>query len=256
LPTGKKPATYVPGERRYTSFRVSKAPVHVPSVFGHGNTFKDWGMLGNDRFGDCVFAGSAHEQELIANLAAGGVTGQMVTPFSEKSVLSDYSAVTGFNLATGENDNGTNVHEALDYRIKTGLLDANGKRHKIAAYVALEPGNLEHLREALFIFSAVGIGFEVPISAQEQYARNEVWSIVPGAEVEGGHYVPLVGVPAVGNLACVTWGRRQVMTDSFYKMYCDEAYCYITREELQAKSKTNWGGFSWKDLEEDLKIVV
>lgn len=251
---GKADAEYRPSDRLFTDFRIAhEASLTVPSVFGHGNSFSNWGMLGNDKWGDCVFAGSAHEVELLTNLASpGAIIGNLVTPFDEKSVLSDYAAVTGFEY-TEETDRGTNVHDALDYRVKTGIVDANGKRHKIAAYVALEPGNLEHLRHALFIFEAVGIGFQVPRSAEEQFGRSQVWQVVPGeSEIVGGHYVPLVGVPAVGNLACVTWAKRQVMTDAFFTKYCDEAYAYITEDELNRKSQTNWGGYNWAALKEDL----
>ncbi len=256
LKFGKTPAAPKNTDRLFSDYRVSTTTITVPSTFGHGNTYKDWGMLGNDQYGDCVFAGSAHEVMLLTNLAAGGVTGQVVTPFTDQSVLSDYAAVTGFNPATGEGDNGTNVHEALDYRRNTGLLDANGKRHKIAAYVSLEPGNLKMLREALYIFEAVGIGFEVPAYAETEFAEGRIWSVrKTNAEIVGGHYVPLVGVPAVGDLSCVTWGRRQVMSDTFFTKYCDEAYAYITLEELNKRTQKNWGGFDWKALTEDLKIV-
>lgn len=213
-------------------------------------------MNGNDEWGDCVFAGAAHETELLTNLAAGGITGQKVVTIGAKESLSDYAAVTGFNY-TPETDQGTNVHEALEYRIKTGILDSTGKRHKIAAFVSLEPGNLEHIRHALYIFEAVGIGFQVPRSAETQFQSNQVWQVVPGEpEIVGGHYVNLTGVPAVGNLACITWAKRQVMTDAFFTKYCDEAYAYITEEELNRKTQTNWGGFDWTSLKESLQTAA
>jgi hypothetical protein len=253
---GKLPARYLASDRLFTSFRNASTPVTVPAVFGHGNTFADWGMNGNDQWGDCVFAGGAHETELINNLSHGGVTGQEVIKVTTENSLSDYSAVTGFKF-TEATDRGTDVHNALDYRLKTGLVDSTGKRHKIAAYVALEVGNMQHLHEAIFLFSAVGIGFEVPSYAQEQFSANQVWSVqAKNAQIEGGHYVPLVGVPAVGNLAAITWGRRQVMTDAFYQQYCDEAWAFLTLEDLNAKTQKSWGGYGWKELSEDLKIVV
>lgn len=255
---GKADAEYRASDPLFTSFRLSSqsTSVVVPSVFGHGNSFQNWGMLGNDEWGDCVWAGAAHETELLSNLAAGGVTERQIVSFGTKEVLSDYKAVTGFNF-TAETDNGTNVHDALEYRIKTGILDSTGRRHKIVAFVALEPGNLEHLRHALYIFEAVGIGFQVPRSAEEQFRNNQVWQVTPGnPEIVGGHYVPLVGVPAVGNLACVTWAKRQVMTDAFFTKYCDEAYAYITEEELNRKTQANWGGFNWASLKESLQTAA
>ena len=229
--------------------------INVPNVFGHGNTFANWGLNGNDKFGCCVEAGGAHETELINNLAAGGVTGKEVVKITTENTLSDYAAITGFNPATGENDNGTEVRAALEYRVKTGLIDSTGKRHKIGAFVFIEPGSIQHLIEAIFIFDAVGIGIKFPGSAMEQFNNGQPWSVVPGSNIEGGHYVPLVGKPAQGDLACITWGKRQVLTEAFYKEYCDEAWAYVTPESLNTKTLRNWGGFNWNQLQEDLQNV-
>jgi hypothetical protein len=254
LKTGKKPARYLKSTKRFCDYRLSTSPVTVPSIFGHGNSFSEWGMLGNDKWGDCVFAGAGHETELLANLANGGVTGQEVVKVTEANALSDYAAVTGFNY-TEATDKGTDVQEALEYRVKTGIVDANGNRHKIAAFVSIEPGNFQHILEAAYIFDAVGIGIQFPESAMDQFNEGKVWSVVKGAQIDGGHYIPVVGCPATGNLAFVTWAKRWVMTDAFFSEYCDEAYAYITEESLNAKTQKNWGGYDWAQLQADLKIV-
>lgn len=252
---GKKPAVYRPKDFRFTEYRNASTPVQIPSVFGHGNAFGDWGMLGNDQWGDCVFAGSDHETMLLNQLAAGGTPGLNVVTFTSDNALGDYGAVTGFTPTDPNTDQGTDVGQALSYRLKTGVLDSTGKRHKIAAYVSIEPGNLQHLIEALYIFEAVGIGINFPGSAMDQFNAGQVWSVVPGAAIDGGHYVPLVGVPAVGNLACVTWGKTQVLTDEFFSTYCDEAYGIISLEALQARSETNFAGFDWQQLIADAGLV-
>lgn len=246
---GKKEARYVRGDLQFSDFRVASSPITVPSIFGHGNTFSDWGMLGNDQYGDCVWAGAAHETMNFANLGAGGRTGQQVVTFTPQGVLSDYSAVTGFKEGDPNSDQGTDVHQALDYRKNTGVIDSAGNRHKIAAYVAIEPGNLQHIHEALYLFDAVGIGFEVPQSAMDQYNENKIWQVVSGSSIDGGHYVPLTGVPHIGNLACITWGRRQVMTNQFFQTYCDEAYGIISHETLNSKTGKTYEGFDWQQLQ-------
>src|SRR4051794_34526841 len=63
-----------------------------PKDFGHEDLVPGpWQTLGNDRFGDCVLAGAAHETMLWN--AAGGKT----VAFDDGHVLRDYSAITGFN---------------------------------------------------------------------------------------------------------------------------------------------------------------
>lgn len=254
LKTGRIRSKPDPRDLQFEDY-AKDSTVVVPPVFGHGKSFSDWGMLGNDEYGDCVFAGGGHETMLIDNLASPGAkTGFEAVKFTPENALDDYGAVTGFNPKTGEGDNGTEPRAALQYRVKTGLVDASGKRHKIAAYVAV-PLKISTILEATFIFDAVGIGFEFPGPAMEQFNKGEPWSVVEGAKIEGGHYVPIVGRPAAGELAVITWAKRQVMSEAFFSKYVDEAWAFITEESLNAKTQENWGGFDWATLEADLKTV-
>ena len=123
---------------------------------------------------------------------------------------------------------GDSVRQALKYRQNTGLIDAAGKRHKIGAYLALEPGNVDHLLEALYLFGVVGIGMQFPASAMDQFDAGKPWSVVAGTQIDGGHYVPFVAKRA--NFDCVTWGRLQQMTAQFYTKYCDEAWAILSPE--------------------------
>jgi hypothetical protein len=259
---GKKKARFVESDKFFATYRnpTSAGTLDIPSVFGHGNTFTDWGMNGNDLWGDCVWAGGGHETELINNLADGGKVGVEPIVITADNSLSDYAASTGFNINAGPSgnnptDQGTDVHDALNYRQTTGLVDSVGNRHKIAAYVALEVGNYQHLLEAAWIFDFVGIGINFPESAMTQFNNGQPWSVVPGATISGGHYIPIVGVPTPGMLAIVTWGKRQLMTEGFFKKYCDEAYAMITLDSLNSKTNENYGGFNWTQLQADLKIV-
>jgi hypothetical protein len=213
-------------------------------------------MLGNDQYGDCVFAGGDHETMLIDNLASGGKTGYEAVKFKAINALEDYGVVTGFNPKTGAGDNGTDPRDSFKYRQKTGLVDASGKRHKIAAYVAIPVSSIKKVLEGVFIFDAVGIGFEFPGSAMEQFNNGEKWDVVEGAQIEGGHYVPIVGKPDTGpDLAIITWGKRQVMSEEFFSKYTVEAWGFITEESLNAKTQKNWGGFNWTELQKDLSQV-
>jgi hypothetical protein len=228
LKLGKQPASPRPTDFKFSQFTAGISLPHVPSRFGHGRAYPDWKMLGNDRYGDCVWAGAAHEHMLLNK-----VVQHHDVLFDDQSVLGDYSAVTGFDPSDPSTDRGTNVHDALSYRRKTGIADANGIRHQIGAYVALDPKNWDHLEQAAYIFGAVGIGFEFPDTAMAQFNNGEVWDVVPGAKIEGGHYVPVVGsVDSPNQATAITWGRRQPFTRAFYETYNDESWVYITPEEL------------------------
>ena len=263
LKLGKRPATYDPRDLRYAAFRSTLPVPTPPAVFGHGNDFvgEGWLMLGNgpddtvhpgfEGCGDCAWAGPAHEtMELCQN------AGRPVPKFTGKSVVEEYSAYCGYDPETGANDEGSDVRDVLSWRRKKGIKDAAGQTHKIGVYVALEPGNLQDILEACWLFEAVGIGFEVPDSAMEQFADGKPWSVAHGSQIDGGHYVPIVGRPQAGYLACVTWARRQLMTEAFFKKFCDEAWCYVSGEAINAKTGKSYEHFGAAELEEYLRAVA
>lgn len=208
----------------------------APAVFGHDNAIKLWGMLGNDQYGDCVFAGAGHET-MLWNQTAG-----KTVPFTTKATLSDYSAVTGFDPSDPNSDQGTDMEEAAKYRRKTGVIDGNGKRHTVDAYLEL-PGvsargansasMLTALASVAYVFGAVGVGIEFPGSAMDQFNAGQPWDVVKGSSIEGGHYVPLIGRKANGNFEVVTWGQVQEVTPAFLLKYVDEAVVYVSLEALQ-----------------------
>jgi hypothetical protein len=225
---GKQPAAPLSTDFKFADFAATIDLPSVPSRFGHGTAFADWKMLGNDQYGDCVWAGAAHEHMLLNKVVQG-----VEVPFDDNAVLGDYAAATGFNPTDPSTDKGTNVHDALDYRRKTGIADANGTRHQIGAYVSLDPKNWEHLRQAAYIFGACGIGFRFPNSAWAQFNSGKPWDVVANdGGNDGGHYVPVMGAPSADKVAVVTWARRQEMTKAFYEKYNDESWVYITPEEL------------------------
>jgi hypothetical protein len=243
LKLGKMPAAPRPTDFKFSEFAAGITLPTVPSRFGHGSAYSDWGMLGNDRYGDCVWAGAAHEHMLINKVVHGIDVG-----FDDASVLGDYSAVTGFDPNDPQTDGGTDVHVALSYRRKTGIADATGKRHQIGAYVSLDPKSWQHLEQAAYIFGAVGIGIEFPSSAMDQFNAGQPWDVVPGARNEGGHYVPTVGsLHAADQVTVLTWGKHQVMTQAFYEKYNDEAWVYVTNEELRSNG-TGLHGFDVEKL--------
>jgi hypothetical protein len=243
LKLGKSPARALDTDFKFAELAATIQLPSVPSRFGHGTAYSDWGMLGNDQYGDCVWAGAAHEHMLL-NKVVNGID----VPFDETAVLGDYSAVTGFDPNDPSTDGGTDVHTALSYRRKTGIADSNGTRHQIGAYVSLDPKSWEHLEQATYIFGAVGIGIEFPSSAMDQFNNGEPWDVVEGATIEGGHYVPTVGsLQAAGEVSVLTWGKRQVLTQAFYEQYNDEAWTYVTPEQLR-EDGTGLHGFDVEKL--------
>jgi len=256
LKLGKLPAAPRPTDLKFAKYRTDLLP-EPPATFGfdHAVAPTDWGMLGNDAYGDCVWAGAAHEHMLLTATQNTQRPSPTTARFTDTSVLRAYADVTGFDPVTGANDNGTNVHDAMSYRKNTGILDANGRRHKIGAYLSLTPGDMTELAEALYLFECVGIGFEFPQSAMDQFNSGQRWAVVPGGSpIEGGHYVPVVSKQNTFSVKVITWGRLQTMTQPFYKKYCDEAWCFVAPDALNDRGLTA-RGFDVATLNADLAAL-
>jgi hypothetical protein len=219
-------------------------------AFGHGDLFQDgnksgaWGMLGNDRAGDCFFAGADHETMLFNKLR------RRILGFNDRVALEDYRDVTGYNIITGENDEGTYVRDGMSYRRKTGLIDIYGARHKIDAYIQIDAKDWDTMIKAVWTFGVVGIGFEFPDkTAWSEFDAGKPWSLTTQANPNEGHYVPIVGSKSPAYRAtCITWGKRQEMTREFYEAYNDEAWVPLSHEAMLA-SGFNTRHINWQTLQ-------
>ncbi len=217
-----------------------------PARFGHEDLVPIWQMLANDQYGDCVWAGAAHETMLWSREGDAPDA-----DFDDHSVLSDYSAVTGFDPANPDSDRGTDMQQAAAYRRNVGILDSSGNRHKVAAYLAIDPGNLQEHYVAIYLFGAVGMGLELPSSAMDQFDAGQPWRKVSHSSIAGGHYVPLVAREDF--IYCVTWGKLQAMSPTFFRTYNDESIAYVSEEALTNKLSPE--GFDYATLVKDLNAL-
>lgn len=245
---GKTPARQGAIKLKLIDYLDKSALPTPPATFGHQSLLgADWGMLANDSVGDCVLAGGGHE-EMLWN-REGGKT----VSFTPANTLRDYSSITGYKPDDPSTDQGTDMEVAAKYRRKTGLLDGQGKRHKIAAYLDITPGDLNEHLIAAFLFGAVGIGINFPASAMKQFDSNQPWDVVKGSKLEGGHYIPLIARTADGYLNVVTWGRVQKMSVAFMTKYNDESIAYLSEEMLTSGKSPE--GFNLAALKSDLAAL-
>ncbi|HET9306750.1 MAG TPA: hypothetical protein VFO46_12040 [Candidatus Sulfotelmatobacter sp.] len=246
LKLGKGAARHDPRALLMASYVAPSLPSPPPSM-DLTTKVNAWGMMENDQIGDCTCAAAGHLlMEWTANAGK-----KMFTP-SDKQIVAAYSAITGYNPTTGANDNGAVEVDVLNYWRQTGIA-----AHKIGAYVSLEPSNHNHIMDAVYIFQGCYIGMQLPVSAQAQVQNHQPWSVPPGGPTGdgkpgswGGHAVPVVAYDSRG-VTVVTWGALQMMTWSFWEVYCDEAYAILSKDYLTGK-KTTPQGFSVAQLNADL----
>lgn len=261
LKLGKREARPRPTDFLARSVMEAVAEIpRAPARFGHGLMFKDWGMLGNGPddsvrpgfggCGDCVIAGADHEHMLATKL---GVARD--ARFTGAVAVSDYSAITGYVLGDDATDQGTYVDQAMSWRRKTGVTDSGGARHRIGAYLSVDPKDWELLMSCAWTFSAVGIGFQFPDSAMDQFDQGQTWDVVDGARIIGGHYVMVTGRSSRSVGGCVSWGRRTGFTRAFYEEYNDETWAIVFPEELR-RNQTNERGLSLAQLNDMLGALT
>lgn len=246
LKLGKQTARHDPRALLLASYVTPALPA-PPAQADLASKINSWGMMENDQLGDCTIAAAGHLiMEWTANAGK-----KMVTP-TDKQIVAAYSAITGYNPATGANDNGAVEIDVLNYWRQSGIAG-----HKIGAYVALEPSNHIHIMDSVYIFEGCYIGLQLPVSAQAQVQNHQPWSVPPGGPTGdgkpgswGGHAVPVVAYDQRG-LTVVTWGALQTMTWSFWEAYCDEAYAILSTDYLNNK-KQSPAGFNMQQLQTDL----
>jgi len=243
---GKQPARHDPRTLQFAKYFNTGALPAPPAHEDWTKPVRNWPMMGNDTIGDCTCAAAGH---LIEDWTAN--VGDPVIP-PDNSIIQAYSAITGYNPVTHANDNGAAELDVLNFWRRTGI-----DNHKIQAFVALEPQNTDHIRDAVLLFGGVYIGLALPLSAQTQ----TIWTVPPGGPTGqgapgswGGHAVPVVGYDN-RTLTCVTWGKLKKMTWSFWQTYCDEAYAVLSPDWINSKNFAP-NNFDLATLQADLQQVV
>lgn len=204
---GKLPAKRPHGLSDLAVYAAGKLPpppasVPVPKA--------QYPMDGNDQYGDCVMAGTAH---LIA--AWDAEVGQSDPVPTGDAVVQEYFALTGGP------DSGLNEADVLAHWQQVGLF---GRR--IEGYAPVDPRNLVELHQAVAFYGGSMLGIACPQSAQEQFAAGEPWTFVPNSPVVGGHCIVALGYTPTAVL-CATWGGIAEVTYSFLAHFMDEAWAVI-----------------------------
>lgn len=203
-----------------------------------------YGMMANDRVGDCTCAAMAHQ---VMNWQAVANAGTPVT-FTDEQVLAAYSAITGYD-GTEATDNGAAELDVLNYWEQTGFAG-----HKIAGKVTLDLHNVDQIKAAIFIFGGIYIGFDVPAYIMEDTGQSH-WRISQSGNtgIVGGHAVCNVGYGRAGT-SLVSWGQIYTMTWDFWLQYVEEAYACVSQDWLE-QSGISPTGLDLQGLLADLASV-
>jgi len=179
---------------------------------------KDNHMFANDKYGDCVIAGRAHQTMRFEDYEQ-----NQVIPISDKDVTNEYFS------ETGGGDTGLDMMTSLNLWRQQGWTAA-GNQYSIYAYAKVNVVDHNEAMAACYLFNGLYIGLCLPKTAQTQ----DIWDISSGPDARpnswGGHCVYIVAYDSEG-LTCMTWGKRQKMTWLFFQTYCDQAFAVIDQKD-------------------------
>jgi hypothetical protein len=244
---GRLPKRDDPRTLKLTNY-LTPALAAPPTATDWTTKVPSWPVFENDTVSDCTCAAAGHDIEAWT-ITATGVEAQV----TDQQVIEAYTAITGYNPATGANDKGANVLDVLNYWRTTGIAG-----HSIGAFAEVDATNHQEVKQSVYLFGGVYLGLSMPVTAQAQTSANEPWDVVTGPDAEpgswGGHAVPGLAYDET-SLTVVTWGALQKMTWNFLDTYCEEAYAVISQDWL-GSAATSPAGLDLQQLNNDLAAVT
>jgi hypothetical protein len=209
------------------------------------------GMMLNDRLGDCTCAAFYHALQVWSFNA----DQQKMDTEPDLDVEKLYVQACGYNPRVPGEGPGGNEQKVLKYLLNKGApAGPTGKlRHKIAAFVEIDPRNTDDVKRAINECGVVYIGFNVPQNIVPQGSPPPaVWNVDPSnPAIVGGHAVVLPGYDANG-AKVISWGEYYTMTWDFFAKYVDEVYAIADSTWLSAKGTTP-GGLTMDELEAQMQ---
>lgn len=163
----------------------------------------DWGMLGNDTYGDCGPAAYGHETMLAG--------GKPTTAEIEQLYLT----------YTGGQDVGVNLADFLLYLFQQGLIEG---------FAPVASGTEFAVMDALD--RGIYIGVNLTDADMDRFNNGQPW--VAGTPVpDEGHCILIVkAASADGDVTVVTWGANQLAEHGWYQGCTEERWVFLDKEDL------------------------
>ncbi len=204
------------------------------------------GWMGNDTLNDCTCASAGH----LVMSWTGNASGNCKI-LSDQDIIACFSALTGYDPASGANNTGVYCLDMLKYWQQTGV-----GGDLIDSYVQLDNGRFQQIQAAIYLFGGAIAGFALPGFVDVEPVPA-IWDVPAGGATginapnsNNGHAVPLVGYDS-NYIYFVTWGELKRMTWNFYSAYSDEAWVALSSSDWLNNGQ-NPAGFDLPALQADL----
>ncbi|GGF28097.1 hypothetical protein GCM10011611_37650 [Aliidongia dinghuensis] len=228
-------------------------PPPPPSVDWAEHMPDNLGMMLNDRLGDCTCAAYYHAQQVWT---ANTLSAMQTQPDVDVEKL--YVLACGYNPRVPGEGPGGNEQHVLTYLLRRGApFGPNGQqKHKIAAFVEVDPRNTDDVKRTINDCGVAYIGFNVPqfIMPQPPATPPRTWDVQDtDTNIIGGHAVVLAGYDASG-ARVISWGEYFTMTWAFFAQYVDEVYAIADPNWVAVKGTTP-GGLTLDELETQMQAL-
>lgn len=251
---GRLQRTYDPRVPHLSALLTGQTPVAPPATVDYTKGMPaNLGMMLNDKLGDCTCAAVYHAIQVWTFNA----TKKMVT-WPDGDVQKLYILACGYNPRVPGEGPGGNEQHVLTYLLNQGAPTgpAGATRHKITAFVEVDPRNVDDVKRTINECGVAYIGFNVPQSVMPPNAPPpSVWTYVPtDSNIIGGHAVVLAGYNSQGPRV-ISWGQYYTMTWEFFAKFVDEVYAIADSEWFESKGTTP-GGLTLEELEVQMKALT
>jgi hypothetical protein len=213
-----------------------------PAAADHFARVSDWGLWGNDRYGDCGPVSVANLVKLITLYLGGtevSVTEYDVWDLYRRSGNPTFDP----SFPGGPGDQGVDMQTMLEALTAGGI----GGAHRPVAFAKVNHLDPDEVKAAIAIFGGILLGV-VLREAQQAQTDQGLWDYVD-SPVWGGHAVlagrysdvenippadPFVarGVRVVNRTGVITWAKAVDATDPFINAQLQEAWVVIMPEHL------------------------
>lgn len=173
-------------------------------------------MNGNDRIGDCFPVSLANDM-----IATSAICGVPKMP-SEADVIALYSAISGYDPQSGENDVGCEMQDGLEKLAKVGLAGV-----KPVAFAKCDGLDTDTIEAGTSILGGCLWGVTLEVSQQAQTdAMPPAWDYRRSGEW-GGHAVYCGAFNGPSKVEVESWEKRVATTDTFRAKQLDEVWFVI-----------------------------
>jgi hypothetical protein len=218
---GLRPSPPIP-ELRLSKFLTAPLPAPPPAA-DVSNGVTDWGMLGNDTYGDCGVAAYGHY--LMAQAATNGV---YEPGFAVPTTANIESLYFAYGIAQGEPgpnpDQGVDNATFLKYLYDQALIEG---------FAQLDHTNSAEVQSAMIAFQGVFTGVQLDDDAESDFeAEPQIpWGSSPGdvPDPNDGHDTLLVYFDPTGG-KLITWGDAQPFVLEFEQQNITDQWVIFTKE--------------------------